>query len=43
MKMKMRYLGCVNGIMTWESSTRLPGDSRVEQITCRWDWFWGPR
>lgn len=43
MKIKYKYLGCSNGIMAWESTTQVLGDSRVERITCSWDWFWGPR
>ena len=25
----------------WESTQRMPGDSRVMQIRCSVDWFWG--
>lgn len=27
-------------MLVWQSTTRLPNDSRVEQITCSANWFW---
>lgn len=40
---RYRYLGCADGVMRWESVTPIPGDSRHEQIACRWDYFWAAR
>lgn len=28
-------------ILVWQSGP-IPGDSRVEQVVCRADWFWNP-
>lgn len=38
-RLRYRYKGCRNGVMYWERP--IPGDSRVEQVRCSWDWFWG--
>lgn len=29
-------------VLTWESETRLPNDSRVMQVRCNAAWFWSP-
>lgn len=38
MKPSYRYKGRSGDFMYWEA--RIPGDSRVDQVRCRWDWFW---
>ena len=41
MKTKYHYKGRSGDRMYWEA--QMPGDSRVEQISCNWDWFWDSR
>ena len=41
MKTKYRYKGRSGDRMYWEA--QMPGDSRVEQISCNWGWFWDSR
>ena len=38
MKPSYRYKWRSGDFMYWEA--RIPGDSRVDQVRCRWDWFW---
>lgn len=38
MKTKYSYKGRSGDRMYWEA--QMPGDSRVEQISCDWGWFW---
>ncbi len=38
---RYRFTGRWGDRYYWER--RIPGDSRVEQISCSVEWFWGPR
>lgn len=38
MKTKYRYKGRSGDRMYWEA--RIPGDSRVDEVSCNWNWFW---
>lgn len=38
---RYRFSHRAQGWYYWHSG-RIPGDSRVEQIRCRVDWFWNP-
>lgn len=40
-KTRFRFMGRSGNTYYWESETRMPGDSRVEQIRCNVNWFWG--
>ena len=35
-----RFIGRVGDHYVWQSTNRMPGDSRVEEIRCGVDWFW---
>lgn len=37
---RYRFIGRSGDHYVWQSTERLPGDSRVEEIRCRVDWFW---
>lgn len=40
---RFKFLGRFGSRYVWQSITRLPNDSRVEEISCDVDWFWGAR
>lgn len=41
-KMRFRFSHrSPDGRYWWYSTTTLPGDSRVEQVSCNVNWFWG--
>ena len=41
MRTRYRYMGRYGSRMYWEAE--MPGDSRVDQVSCDWDWFWSSR
>jgi hypothetical protein len=40
MKTRYRFIGRDGQQYVWQSTRRLPNDSRVEEIRCGVDWFW---
>lgn len=40
MRTRYKFMGRVGKQYVWQSTTRLPGDSRVEEIRCGVEWFW---
>lgn len=40
MKIRYKFIGRFGDRYVWESTTRLPGDSRVAQVSCNVSWFW---
>ena len=38
---KYRFIARVGETYVWQSVRRMRGDSRVEEIRCPVDWFWG--
>ena len=40
MKTRYKFIGRDGGQYVWQSTTRLPGDSRVEEIRCGVGYFW---
>jgi hypothetical protein len=42
-RVRYRFIGRSGNRYIWQSVQRIPGDSRVEEITCNVDWFWSHR
>ena len=41
-KTRYRFIGRSGNQYVWQSTQRMPGDSRFEEIRCRIDYFWNP-
>jgi hypothetical protein len=39
-KTRYKFMGRDGKQYVWQSTTRLPNDSRVEEIRCGVEWFW---
>lgn len=38
---RYKFIGRDGRSYVWQSVNRIPGDSRVEEIRCGINWFWG--